>query len=51
MNFDILIILTLITLGYLSGTWVEKRHYKSIRNREDKDPSFIFKKSRQDYGI
>ena len=32
--YEILIFLGLLILGYLSGTFVEKRHYKSIRQRE-----------------
>ena len=31
---DLLIFLVLLTLGYLSGTWAEKRHYKRIETRE-----------------
>jgi len=32
--YDLLLILGLIALGYFSGTWVEKRHYRSIIQRE-----------------
>ena len=32
--YDLLLILGLIALGYFSGTWVEKRHYRSIARRE-----------------
>ncbi len=35
-NFDLLLFLFLLTLGYASGTWVEKRHYRSIIMREQK---------------
>lgn len=31
---DLLILLFLIVLGYLAGTFVEKRHYRSIDKRE-----------------
>jgi uncharacterized protein YbjQ (UPF0145 family) len=31
---DLLILLFLIALGYLSGSFVEKRHYRSIKKRE-----------------
>lgn len=35
MDFlEILLLLVLLILGYLSGSYVEKRHYKSIRQRE-----------------
>ncbi|SEA57181.1 Uncharacterized conserved protein YbjQ, UPF0145 family [Desulfuromusa kysingii] len=33
-NFDLLIFLILIVLGYSAGTWAEKRHYRSINKRE-----------------
>lgn len=32
--YDLLILLSLIVLGYLSGTFVEKQHYRSINTRE-----------------
>jgi uncharacterized protein YbjQ (UPF0145 family) len=32
---EILIILALLTLGYVFGTWAERRHYKSILEREE----------------
>ena len=32
--YDLLILLFLIGLGYLSGTFVEKQHYRSINTRE-----------------
>lgn len=35
-NLDILLLLLPVTLGYASGTWVEKHHYKSIIRREKK---------------
>lgn len=31
---DLIIFLTLLVIGYLSGSWVEKRHFKSLRERE-----------------
>jgi len=31
---DIIIFIVLLALGYGFGTWVEKRHYRSIRERE-----------------
>ena len=31
---DLIIFLTLIALGYFSGTWAEKKHYRSIQKRE-----------------
>ncbi|HEC84285.1 MAG: YbjQ family protein [Candidatus Parabeggiatoa sp. nov. 2] len=35
-GLEILIFLFLLILGYFSGTYFEKRHYKSIRERERK---------------
>lgn len=32
--FDLILFLTLLTLGYVVGQWKEKRHYESIRKRE-----------------
>ena len=32
--YDLLFFLALIALGYVAGTTVEKRHYRSIENRE-----------------
>ncbi len=32
---QVLIFLILLFLGYLAGTYAEKRHYRSIRERED----------------
>lgn len=31
---DLIIFLTLLALGYGAGTWAEKRHYRSIAERE-----------------
>lgn len=31
---DLTIIITLIAIGYIAGTWAEKRHYRSIEKRE-----------------
>ena len=31
---DLIIFLLLLGLGYSAGTWAEKRHYKSIKERE-----------------
>lgn len=33
-NFDLIIFLVLMTLGYSAGTWAEKKHYRSIIKRE-----------------
>jgi uncharacterized protein YbjQ (UPF0145 family) len=33
---QLIILLVLLILGYLSGTYLEKRHYQSIRERERK---------------
>ncbi len=32
---DIVIFLTLLTVGYASGTWLEKRHFKRIKQKEE----------------
>ena len=32
--FDLIIFLSLLALGYGAGTWAEKRHYRSIAERE-----------------
>jgi hypothetical protein len=32
---DLIIFLTLLALGYGAGTWAEKRHYRSIAQREE----------------
>ncbi|MGB5987514.1 MAG: heavy metal-binding domain-containing protein [Desulfobacterales bacterium] len=32
--YDLAFIIGLIALGYVAGTWVEKRHYRSIVQRE-----------------
>ncbi|MDM8559646.1 heavy metal-binding domain-containing protein [Candidatus Parabeggiatoa sp. HSG14] len=32
--FEILIVFILLVIGYFSGNYLEKRHYKSIRERE-----------------
>jgi uncharacterized protein YbjQ (UPF0145 family) len=32
---DLIIFLLLLALGYSAGTWAEKRHYRSIAQRED----------------
>ena len=31
---DFIILITLIAIGYFGGTWAEKRHYRSIEQRE-----------------
>lgn len=31
---DLIIFLSLLALGFFSGTWAEKNHYRSIRKRE-----------------
>ena len=33
--YDLIIFLILITVGYIAGTLAEKRHYRSIRKREN----------------
>ena len=33
-NFNLIIFLGLLLLGYISGSWAEKRHYRSIQQRE-----------------
>jgi len=33
--YDLIIFLILITIGYIAGTLAEKRHYRSIRKREN----------------
>ena len=33
--FDIILFVTLLILGYTFGTYAEKKHYKSIREREE----------------
>ncbi len=33
---DLIIFLSLLTLGYLTGSWAEKRHFASIRQREER---------------
>ena len=33
--YDLIIFLILITIGYIAGTLVEKRHYRSIQKREN----------------
>jgi uncharacterized protein YbjQ (UPF0145 family) len=34
-NFNLVIFLGLLLLGYISGSWAEKRHYLSIQRREE----------------
>ena len=34
MSYDIIIFLVLITVGYIAGHTIEKRHYRSIISRE-----------------
>jgi len=31
---DFTILITLVVIGYIAGTWAEKRHYRSIEKRE-----------------
>lgn len=33
-NFDLVVFLMLLILGYIAGSWAEKRHYRSIIKRE-----------------
>lgn len=35
MIYDIAFFILLLVIGYISGTLVEKRHYRSIREREE----------------
>jgi uncharacterized protein YbjQ (UPF0145 family) len=35
MMMDIIIFLSLIFIGYVVGSWLEARHYRSIRQREE----------------
>ncbi len=35
MIYQILIFIILLIVGYITGTFVEKRHYKNIREREE----------------
>jgi uncharacterized protein YbjQ (UPF0145 family) len=32
---DIVVFLALLVVGYVSGTWIEKRHFKSLVQREE----------------
>jgi len=34
--YDLIILMILITLGYVAGTIAERRHYLSIRKREER---------------
>jgi len=54
MIFEISVFLTLLFIGYISGTLIEKRHYKSIREREEELktlPTTVLKKPLQEDGI
>ncbi len=54
MMEDIVIFLTLLTVGYASGTWLEKRHFKRIREREEEFvslPAIMLKKPLNDNEI
>ncbi len=54
MIFEISIFLILLAVGYTSGTLVEKRHYKSIREREEEFkqiPTTLLKRPLQDDNI
>lgn len=33
---DLIIFITLLTVGYVVGQWLEKRHFKSIMEREER---------------
>ncbi len=35
MIYELLLFLILLIVGYVSGTFLEKRHYKNIREREE----------------
>ncbi|NPA73627.1 MAG: YbjQ family protein [Epsilonproteobacteria bacterium] len=52
--YDIIIFLTLLFIGYIVGNFLEKRHYKSIRKREEETldlPLIMLKKPLNDDGI
>ena len=52
--YDILIFLVLLLLGYISGTIVEKRHFKSLLKREEESlfmPLIALKKPLHDRDI
>ena len=54
MMYDIGFFLALLVIGYISGTIVEKRHYKSIREREEEFkslPTIALKKPLNEEGI
>jgi len=34
-NIEIIIFLSLIIIGYIAGSWIEARHYRSIGEREE----------------
>ncbi len=47
MLYNLIIFLTLLLIGYITGTLLEKRHFKSIRKREEKMvaiPTIMLKK-------
>jgi uncharacterized protein YbjQ (UPF0145 family) len=49
---DLTIFLLLLALGYAAGTWAEKRHYRSIMEREEQLihlPAITTKKVELDY--
>jgi len=52
--YDILFFLTLIVVGYIFGTVIEKRHFKSLMMREEQMlylPTIALKKPLDDEGI
>jgi uncharacterized protein YbjQ (UPF0145 family) len=54
MIYDIGFFLTLLVIGYISGTIVEKRHYKSIRKREEQFkalPTIVLKRALSEENI
>ncbi len=51
---DLIIFLTLLSVGYISGTMLEKRHFRKIREREEQMvslPTIMLKKPLNDKEI
>jgi uncharacterized protein YbjQ (UPF0145 family) len=54
MMFELIVFLSLLTVGYISGTLLERRHYKSIREKEELFktlPTIALKKPLNEAGI
>jgi uncharacterized protein YbjQ (UPF0145 family) len=52
--YDIGFFASLLVIGYISGTFIEKRHYKSIKEREEELktlPTIMLKKPLNEEGI